>query len=426
MDEERPFLFSAATSWLSVIAIGLISTLAFAQDNAELKAVTTGNMAFGSDLYDVLRKSSKDNLIVSPISVATVMAMLQAGARGKTAEAIRKTMKFPEDDQLNKGYQALLQLMKSDDSFTLEMANRIYPAEGFKLNGDFANTLKTYFAADPQQLNYKQPETAARTINDFVSASTHDRIKDLIGPSDLDDLTRLVLVNAIYFKGTWKNQFPKDDTTKMDFYVSENDTIKVDMMRLETEMSYGENRELDAKIVALPYKGDRLSMVILLPNKRTGLAEMEDKLKNIPLEQILDGLRERKVQLFLPKFKLESTIDLKEPLTALGAGDIFSDNADLSGISQDGKEQLYVSKAVQKAFIEVNEEGSEAAGKIIRKRSLDESPRVIVDHSCIYGIVSTKSLVDNASRDIDNALLFYGRLLQPQPIVSKDNIRDEL
>ncbi|CAL8143173.1 unnamed protein product [Orchesella dallaii] len=416
----------ATYSWLSLIAIGLISTIALAQDNADLKAVTTGNMAFGSDLYDVLRKSSKDNLIVSPISVATVMAMLQAGAREKTAEAIRKTMKFPESQQLNNGYKALLQQMKSDDSFTLEMANRIYPAAGFKLNPEFANTLKSYFSADPEQLDYKDAQKAASTINDFVSTSTHERIQDLIAPSDLDELTRLVLVNAIYFKGTWKNQFPKDDTSKMDFYVSQNDTIKVDMMRLETEMLYGENRELDAKIVSLPYKGDRLSMVILLPNKRTGLAEMEDKLKSIPLQQILDGLRERKVQLYLPKFKLESTIDLKEPLTALGAGDIFSDNADLSGISEDGKEKLYVSKAVQKAFIEVNEEGSEAAGKVIMKRSIDEKPWVKVDHSCIYGIVSTQIFMDDTNNSHkENALLFYGTLTKPTVSLSK-SARDEL
>lgn len=181
--------------------------------------------------------------------------MLQAGARGSTADAIRSTMRFPSsDDQLHNGYQILLQQLKSDDSITLEMANKLYPAEGYKLNPTFTDILRTYYGAEPQQLNYAQSDLAASVINHFVSNATHDRIRDLINSRDLDQMTRLVLINAIYFKGTWKNQFPREDTTKMDFYTSATDTVPVDMMRLETEMMYGEIHDLDAKVVSLPYK----------------------------------------------------------------------------------------------------------------------------------------------------------------------------
>lgn len=181
--------------------------------------------------------------------------MLEAGARGKTAESIRSSLHFPSDDnQLNSGYQSLLQQLRGDDNVTLDIVNRIYPAEGYKLNPTFTSTLKNYYNAEPHQLNYRESDEAARTINNFVSNATHDRIKDLIQASDLNTDTRLVLLNAIYFKGNWKTQFPKQDTHEADFYTGETDTVKVQMMRLETDMLYGEIRELDAKAVSLPYK----------------------------------------------------------------------------------------------------------------------------------------------------------------------------
>jgi len=166
--------------------------------------------------------------------------------------------------------------------------------------------------------------------------------------------------------------------------LNKKDTVKVPMMKLEADFPYGEIEELNAKVVALPYKGEKLSMIIILPNEVDGLKGLEEKLKTYPLGSIPTKLRERKINLSLPKFTLESTIDLKGPLSELGAGAIFDQSkADFSGMPVDPKEQLFVSKAVQKAFIEVNEEGSEAAaatGIQIQLKSFISSRALHVDH----------------------------------------------
>jgi len=335
------------------------------QLSAAVQAVSKGNTKFSGDLYNVLKEQFPGNLIFSGFSISTVIGMIKAGAKGVTAEEIQKGLSFPDDETLFKGYNSLLESLKSNENFTLETANRVYTQTGFSLNPTYVDTVKGSFLAEAQQLNFGDAAESADTINQWVEKVTRNKIKNLISAGDLDALTRMILVNAVYFKGIWKNKFDKKATQKGKFYPTPDEPVDVEMMRLEADFPYADVPELGAKALALPYQGDRLAMLILLPNEKDGLSNMETKLKNFDLSALPGRLQERKVAVQLPRFRLESTIDLKAPLTKLGLSSMFDQTkADFSGIPANPlgtNENLYVSKAIQKAFIEVNEEGSEAA-----------------------------------------------------------------
>jgi len=368
------------------------------EDRPATKSVTRANTAFTADLYHVLKAGHPNNLIFSSFSLSSVIAMVKAGARGKTATEIKLGMNFPDDDVLNRGYRAIQNVLKSDGDFTLETANRVYAKTGFALQDNFTKTVKDYFNAEVKQLDFNKNDPAAKEINGWVEGVTKNKIKNLISPSDLGPLTRLVLVNAIYFKGLWKNKFDKNETVKAPFYSAPGKEVQVDMMKLEADLPYIDIPELKAKAVAMPYRGGKLSMIIVLPDEKFGLAAMEAGMKTFNLAEIPNRLagNEKKVSLSLPRFKLESTIDLKEPLTQLGMGSMFDSNAaDFSGMPQT-KEPLYISKAVQKAFIEVNEEGSEAAAAtavMLMGRSMPADPeQVTVDHPFFFMIKGFRGL----------------------------------
>jgi len=313
---------------------------------------------FTPDLYEALKEDHPDNLIFSPFSLSAVIAMLKAGARGKTAEEIQAVMKFPDDALLNGGYKALLKSLQSNDDFSLEIANCIYVRDGFPIKDNFTKTVKRYFQSKVKQLDFSQNVESAKEINDWVEEKTQNKIWNLIHPNDLTRFTRLVLINAIYFKGEWENQFMKRLTVKARFYTGRSKSIQVDMMEQTDEFPYAEFP--DFKAIALPYKGGKLSMVIVLPDKRTGLANGEAGLKDFGFEKILKRLAVKTVKVFLPRFEMESTIDLEKPLIHLGLGSMFGFSADFSGIPKT-RDTLFVGKAIQKAFIEVNEVGTEAA-----------------------------------------------------------------
>jgi len=397
--------------------------------------VGRANTKFTADLYMALKAAHPNNIIFSSFSLSSVVAMVKAGARGKTATDIQTGMRFPEDDDvLYRGYRALLNVVKSDADFTLEAANRVYAKSGFELQENFTKTVKEYFHAEVKQLDFTKSGPAATEINGWVEGVTRNKIKNLISSSDLGPLTRLVLVNAIYFKGLWKNKFDKNETVKAPFYtVAGKDPVQVDMMKLEADLPYVDIPELKAKAVALPYKGGKLSMIIVLPDERFGLATLEAGLKNFNLAEIPNRLAgmEKKVSLSLPRFKLESTIDLKGPLTELGMGSMFDSNqADFSGMPKT-KEQLYISKAVQKAFIEVNEEGSEAAaatGTLMRSRraTVDIGPDFIANHPfIIYLVQSLEGDMKTKTNDKSISILFtglFGGITKSHPIRVPDEL----
>ena len=253
-----------------------------------------------------------------------------------------------------------------------------------------------------------QPAESRETINTWVEERTVGKIKDLIPEGSLSMDTALVLINAIYFKGTWEKQFKKEYTRKVPFFIKENEETEVDMMCGEClEFPNGYSRELKCLIVELPYVSNELSMVVLLPREKEGLSQLEEKLNSTNLQSMFDNLRERKIEVFLPKFKMEQSLRLSETLSGLGMKDFFQRGvADLSGM--DGTRNLYVSKVVHKACIDVNEEGTEAAAATAALIAVEMSTmcanlQFYADHPFMFLIMEKKS----------SSVLFLGRYAKP-------------
>merc|ERR1719225_518422 len=299
------------------------------------------------------------------------MAMVAAGAGGETLSQVQQGMSFPSPEELALGYKDAISALRTNENFTLEAANSIFAQSGFAIMDAYRETLHQHFHAAIQETDYSDGKASAKLINDWVEKITQDKIKDLIKPDMLNALTRLVLVNAIYFKVDWKSKFDAKKTADEDFQLDDGSTKKVPMMRQTKKFEFAILDDLSASMLELPYNVDRLSL-----------------------------------QLVLPRFKLEQTIPLTDHLQKLGMTDMFvGGKADFSAI--DGSRNLYVSEVVQKAFIEVNEEGSEAAAAtagIMMMRSMPMPPEEFrADRPFLFFL-----------RDkLNGMLLFQGRLSDP-------------
>nr|XP_034181373.1 antichymotrypsin-2-like isoform X7 [Osmia lignaria] len=345
-------------SFLSVCLVLL--TMAKAENNTQaFRAVSEGINQFSSSLFQCVLEENHGNIIMSPLSAAVVLAMAAFGARGETEKQLKKALHIPSPDTLGtSGYQSLIDDLNNVKVAKLLLANKVFAAEKFSVKPAYIELTEKYFHSVTQLVNFAKSEEAANTINTWVKQNTNDRIKEIVNPGDLNSMTAMVLVNAVYFKGQWQDKFDPQNTEERPFHVDENTVKNVSTMFRSGSYLYGELSNLNAKFVLLPYKDDELSMIIILPNEINGLAEVEKKLQNTNIMDILHQGHQREVELYLPKFKIESKIELNEPLNKLGLTDMFTSKANFSGIAD---ADLVVSKVVQKAFIEVNEEGSEAA-----------------------------------------------------------------
>ncbi|XP_044267033.1 serine protease inhibitor 3/4-like isoform X5 [Tribolium madens] len=403
--------FSSLLVILGLVFGILLSASTMAENASELQ-VLQGNSQFTNKMYKLLSQE-KGNIIFSPISIHAVLSMAFQGALGSTAERFASTLQVPEAKTAAEGYSEVMKRLNSVENVTLLMANKVFLMAGCKLLSGFETAVTKNFQSEVQLVDFAKTEAAAKTINDWVEVKTNEKIKDLIKKEDLDDLTRLVLVNAIYFKGNWKNKFNKEDTKTEPFYLNDVDTVDVQMMHTKKKFNYKVDQALDAQILEMPYINEDLSMIIILPNQKNGIAELEKKLENYNLSEITQNMWNTEVNVALPKFKIEQTIDLEDSLTKLGLGEIFDqEKANFKGmIELRPGENLYVSKVVQKAFIEVNEEGAEAAaatGMIMAVDSLMVHLDLffIADHSFIL-------LLNEKSKKTTNTLL-TGKVLKPQ------------
>ncbi|XP_076671480.1 serine protease inhibitor 3/4 isoform X9 [Andrena cerasifolii] len=339
-----------------LIAVAMANTVG---DNQALRAVSQGTNAFSSQLFQTVVEENPGNLIMSPLSAAVVLAMAAYGARGETENQFKKVLHLPSTDSLGtSGYQALIDNINNVKENTLVLANKVFTAEKFSVKPSYRELTETYFRSITQLVNFAKSDEAAATINTWVKENTNNRIDGIVSASDLDETTALVLVNAVYFKGQWRNKFNPTFTRDMPFHINEQTVKNVPTMHRQGSYRYGELPNLNAKFVEIPYQGNELSMVIILPNEINGLPMVEKKLQGMSIADILKQGYEREVQLQLPKFKIEKKIDLNSVLEKMGLTDMFTAHANFSGIADN---KLAVSKVVQKAFIEVNEEGSEAA-----------------------------------------------------------------
>ncbi|XP_043262033.1 antichymotrypsin-2-like isoform X3 [Colletes gigas] len=327
--------------------------------NEALSAVSQGTNQFSLSLFQAALEENPGNFIMSPLSAAIVLAMAAYGARGETENQFKRVLDLPSPDSLGtSGYQALIDTLDNVKENKLNLANKVFVANKFSIEPNYQQLTENYFRSITRAVNFSKSQEAANIVNTWVQENTNDRIKNIVTSDDLNDMTALVLVNAVYFKGQWKNKFNSEHTKDMPFHVNENTVKNVPTMYRQGSYKYGELPHLNAKFIEIPYQGNELSMVIILPNEINGLSEVEKKLQNINIADVLNEGFKGDVQLRLPKFKIESKIELNNVLQKLGLTDMFTARANFSGIANDN---LVVSKVIQKAFIEVNEEGSEAA-----------------------------------------------------------------
>ncbi len=366
--------------------------------------LVNSNTTFALDLYRTLCRGD-GNAFFSPYSISAALAMTYSGARGETETQMKETLclTLPQN-VLHPAFHGLdtdLTQRASDiEGVQLSIANALWGQKGYRFLSDFRATLAESYDAPFRQTDFVDaPEEARRHINDWVSEETEGKIEDLMVPGSVTPDTRLVLANAIYFKGTWKVLFDAKKTGPAPFYRLDGSQVKVPMMRVKEHFPYTEGRNFQA--IELPYKGDTLSMVILLP--REGMFEdFEADLSVERLDAILAQLCSEKVQLWMPKFELTSEFSLGDTLAELGMPDAFQSGvADFSGM--DGSRALFIDQVVHKAFISVNEEGTEAAAATGVSMTLSMPAAMTIDRPFIFLIRDSET----------GTILFMGRVLDP-------------
>jgi len=381
---------------------------------AEMKAAVQGNNAFALELYAKLKGDENvqrqgGNIFFSPYSISMALAMTYAGARGETEKQMAETLHFElGQDSLHRAFGVLEKRLNAGGkrrTYQLAVANALWGQKGYGFREEFLTLVKDSYGAGLNEVDFaNDAEKARRVINKWVADKTKEKIKDLIKPGVLDSLTRLVLTNAVYFKGDWARKFKEESTGDAPFHVSKKQTQEVPMMYQKGRFNYVE--EEDVLILELPYKGEDLSMVVLLPKKVDGLAELEESLTAKQLEEWLGRLQGREVAVYLPKFKMTTgPLELKGILKHMGMPDAFSLKANFSGMN--GNLDLFISAVLHKAFVEVNEEGTEAAAAtavVVEREDSELVPVFCADHPFVFVIRDNRT----------GSILFMGRVMNPQ------------
>lgn len=271
---------------------------------------------FSNDIYKQCCNENKgENIILSPLSIQTAISLALMGAKGKTADEMKSVLRFGDlqHEHIASNFKSLMESLNKGPS--VKLANKIYIQENYTIKAKFNAIATGSFYSEAENLNFANNDASAKTINNWVESKTNNKIKDLIDPSILDGLTRMVLVNAIYFKGVWEHQFDVANTKNLPFYLNETDSVEVPMMYHKKKYFYGVFKDLDATGIEMKYKDSDISMFIILPNKRTGLAALEEKLSGVDLKELSKNMFNVDVHLTLPKFKVEFSVSLKDILT---------------------------------------------------------------------------------------------------------------
>ncbi|CAD7014303.1 serine protease inhibitor 42Dd isoform X2 [Ceratitis capitata] len=362
-------------------------------------SLSASHNLFASDIYQkIALKRSEENVVFSPASIQSCLALAFLGAEGETAQQMRHGLRLPvalEKTSIADDYAGFLQKNfrtgagLTEDTPKLRMANRIYVNEALQLSPAFNNLAKTSFGSEALPTKFAESAKAADAINKWVANETENKIQNLLQPDAVNADTSAILVNAIYFKAKWLKPFSKFSTTEQEFRMGDGQTQMVPMMYADEHLKYGELTDLKAKALELPYKGSDLSMLILLPNKIDGLSALEKKLANVDFNQITERLQSHSVDVSLPKFRIEFNIDLKEPLQQLGMSNMFQDTANFNSLFVGGSRQK-VNDVKHKAFLDVNEAGSEAAAATFMKMvpmslNLDQKS-FRADHPFVFAI----------------------------------------
>lgn len=368
-----------------------------------------GNTVFALDLYEHLR-THEGNLFFSPYSISTAMALVYAGARENTATEIAAAMKFSlEPEELHRTFaelQEALNKVQEAGNVRLHIGNSLWPQRDYAFLQDYLALIETRYGSHITPVDFAGDRVGAcAMVNRWVEEKTENRIKDLLRPDMLSDPTFLVLVNAIYFKGAWKDEFDPKDTQDEAFYVSPKQSVQAPFMRQEKGFGYAEFESM--QVVQLPYRGDELSMLILLPRRIEGLGQLEEALSANTLDTWRSRLARRTVKVYLPRFRALYEAQLTRAFQALGMRDAFVfRQANFAGM--DGRpDWLFIGGVIHKAFVEVNEEGTETAAATAAAMmggGMPPQPPVFrADHPFLFLIQENHS----------GSILFMGRITDP-------------
>jgi len=390
------------------VLIGATGGAAAAPTDAGREAVIEGGNAFGLGLYAKL-SGQEGNLFLSPYSLSAALGMTYAGARGETAAQMKKALHVElAQDRLHSAFGRvsgdIRSAGKEGGDCRLSVANALWAQKGYGFLKSYLKVTKTHYDAGLNELDFKtSPDDACKTINAWVEKRTDGKIKDLIQPRLIDQLTRLVLTNAIYFKGKWATPFKMRYTEQRPFRLPGGKQVDATMMHQPMKVAYLQTDALQA--IDLPYAGDRLSMTILLPKEVDGLPALEKTLTTRQLALWIAELRKQTVVVELPRFKMRRAFRLDEVLKSMGMRDAFSrKDADFTGI--DGKRWLFISAVLHQACVEVNEAGTEAAaGSAVVMKRRGRPTLFRADHPFLFLIRERTT----------GSILFIGRVQEPKP-----------
>ncbi|VDP07529.1 unnamed protein product [Soboliphyme baturini] len=372
---------------------------------------------FGLQLYRSCQESGV-SVVFSPLSIFIAMSMSYLGSCGETEAEMQQILYGGKLDK-KRLLSYVADLMKSlhfeQENVVLRSANRMYCSEGYSILDSFNELLKKHFRSDMITLNFND-HNAASLVNSWILNQTGGKITGLLRPEVLSGSTKLLLVNALYFKGNWLQQFEAKNTSVENFYVDSQTTVKVSMMHRKGKFEYGER--MDCQILSASYVGDFLKFFVILPKRKFALQEVENKLTGEELVEMFYNVMEAEVDVKLPKFIIEKSMSLKDSLKQLGLNSMFSyDTANFSDISE--AKGLFVSAVEHKTFIEINEEGSEAASAtavVMRFRcspsSMNQELSFFADHPFLFAVVDSRTM----------SMMFLGRYSGAGPSVSASKI----
>jgi serpin B len=378
---------------------------------ATIKDISEANNEFAISLYKKIGDDKK-NVVFSPYSISSALAVTYAGARGNTAREMADILWFPEDQEsfhpAYKTFTDSIQLTGIEKGTELRIANALWVQDDYKLRQDFLKLADSCYKAKAANVNFKQPEELELTrqkINRWVEKITNDKIRDLIPQGVLKEVTRLVITNAIWFNGNWSNPFDKSNTSSSLFTVNSENSVNTDFMHQKSHAGYYEDEEVQA--IELAYKGNKKSMIIILPKETDGWKLIGRILTPERLSIISQGMEDKEVEMAIPKFTYESQFNLKETLVLMGMKEPFSDDADFSGMTD--ANDLKIDEVIHKAFIEVSESGTEAAAAtavimVLKSALQEESIRFTANHPFIYFIMDKTT----------GGIIFMGRLVNPE------------
>jgi len=376
------------------------------------------------DLYSTVERQEvgERNVLISPLSIQLAASLVYNGARGNSKHQLATMLGLHNvSDHLVQQETRKLLLsyaeLKKNLTANIELANVIFADESAEVKDTYEDVLNESFLTSTQRLNYSDTVESAEMINRWVADKTNNLINDLVSPTSFSPTTRMMLLNAVYFKANWQLPFQKAYTRTEDFFVSKDRFVDAEMMFLDDSIYYGQDKDLESQIISLQYEDPNFTMIIMLPDSESGLQTLSQKLKGKNLTKIHNSLNPREMLLTLPKFKTGYKTELVSAFQSLGVSDIFAaDSADLSGITS---EPVFVSDIIHQTKIEVNEEGSEAAavtGFQIDIRNGGSTPIMLNINRPFFFVI----------QDLKNNIpLFMGKIVNPtdqDPVfVVKDN-----